>query len=172
MIFVPATTGTIVGNLLDAVPCVDSITCYASLSFAMLYQSEILFLEMGALKKIDNTYLAKNSGLNNQFVPNANIALNAIGYYSPAGLYYKSLTNKSSSFSGSSSCSSLMYQVRVWSSGTRLFNYANEFCGSKKASFIIDAVNLILYTSYGSSLGGNGNEEGVQYRISRYEIVQ
>lgn len=42
----------------------------------------------GAWRKSDNTYLAKNSGLNNQFVPNANIALNAIGYDSELVSYF------------------------------------------------------------------------------------
>lgn len=41
----------------------------------------LLTLNSGAFKASDNTYLAKSTNLNNQFVPSANIALNAIGYY-------------------------------------------------------------------------------------------
>ena len=47
----------------------------------------LLTLSSGAFKASDNTYLAKSTNLNNQFVSSLNIALNAVGkissyYYS------------------------------------------------------------------------------------------
>lgn len=75
---------------MDSPPCSSSSSCYALTTPVVLHSTKgLLTLISGAFKASDNTYLAKSSNLNNQFVPNANIALNAIGkdYFSN---YYSS----------------------------------------------------------------------------------
>lgn len=77
-----SSSGTTVNSLLDSPPCSSSSTCYALTTPVVLHSTKgLLTLSSGAFKATDNTYLAKSINLNNWFVPSANIALNAIGYF-------------------------------------------------------------------------------------------
>jgi len=82
-----STTGTITNAMLDAVPCSSSATCYAVTQPVILHDGiSLLTKNNNAWYRADGKYLAKN--INDAYVPNSNIALNAIGYDTVCSEYY------------------------------------------------------------------------------------
>lgn len=87
-----ALTGMVTNRMLDAVPCSSSATCYAITQPVALHNNTYLLTkDSGAWKQNNGTYLASHSNLNNQYVPSANIALNAIGYHNIINKYYTNI---------------------------------------------------------------------------------
>lgn len=80
-------TGTVTSNLLDAVPCSTSNECYALTIPSALHNGNVLNKESNAWKNVStNKFLTKK--INNKYVDNENIALNAIGFNTVCNKYY------------------------------------------------------------------------------------
>ena len=75
--------------MLDAKLCNSSATCYSINDVSTIINNGILLIKNGSAWKDNNSkYLAKHNNLNNQYVPNINIALNAVGYDSTCREYF------------------------------------------------------------------------------------